>query len=46
VAHTFNSALLGQRQADFCEFEARLVYVESSKTAKGAQRDSIKKKKK
>ena len=34
-------ALGRQRQADFCEFEASLVYRASSKTARATQRNPV-----
>jgi hypothetical protein len=40
VAHSFNpsTALRRSRQADLCEFEASLVYRESSKIVKATQK--------
>jgi hypothetical protein len=35
-----------QRQADFCEFKASLVYRASSRTAKATQRNPVSKKQK
>ena len=42
MAHTFNQAALKrQRQEDLCEFQARLVYIRSSRTVKTTQRDPV-----
>jgi hypothetical protein len=41
VVHAFNPALGRQRQADFYQFEANLIYKVSSKTAKGTQRNHV-----
>ena len=43
MAHTSNPALGRQRQADFCEFKASLVYKASSRTAGVTQRNSVSK---
>jgi hypothetical protein len=42
-AHAFNLSTPRQRQADLHEFEANLVYIESSKTARSTWRDLISK---
>lgn len=34
VAHAFNSVLRRQRQVEFCEYEASLVYITSFRAAK------------
>lgn len=39
MAHAFNPSR--QRQADFCEFDASLVYRASSKTARIIQRNPV-----
>ena len=46
VAHLLNPALGRQRQTDYCEFEANLVYRASSRTGtKATQRNPVSKKK-
>ena len=45
VAHTFSPNIFGkQKQVDFCEFEASLVYRASSRTARATQRNPVLKK--
>jgi hypothetical protein len=39
VASAFNPSTGRQRQADLCEFEASLVYIVSSRTARAIQRN-------
>lgn len=41
VSHTFSSAPKGQREVDFCESQASLVYIVSSKTARATQRNPV-----
>jgi hypothetical protein len=45
VGHAFHSSPGRQRQVDLCEFEARLVYRVSSKTARATERNPYLKKK-
>lgn len=39
--HTFNPSIQRQRQADLYEFESRLTYRASSRTAKATQRNTV-----
>jgi len=41
VAPTFSSSTWRQRQEDFCEFEASLVYRASSRTVRATQRNPV-----
>ena len=41
--HTSLISALGRQQADFCEFEASLVYRVSSRTARNTQRNPVSK---
>ena len=44
VAHTFNPSTLGRlRQVELCEFEASLVYIVNSRTARAIERDPVSK---
>ena len=44
VAHAFNPIILRkQRQAELCEFQAKVVYKASSRTARAAQRNPVSK---
>ena len=45
VAHAFTPALRRQRQEDFCDSEASLVYKVDSRTARTIQRNPVSKKK-
>jgi hypothetical protein len=38
VEHTFHSSILKQRQEDFCEFKASLIYTASSKIVRTSKR--------
>ena len=45
AVHTFNpSTQEAEKQVDLCEFEASLVYRESSRTARATQRNPVSKK--
>ena len=41
VAHTFNPSTGKQRQEDFCEFKASLIYLMNSRTVKTTQRNLV-----